>query len=386
VLLLIGGIVFGGVITFAACTNVFPTSLSSFGSGGCISSLWGNALETKIGINNSTDPTSLDWKSRNLDLTNNASGTLATGKGGTATTTFLQGLVMASGTQAFSSLQTNGNGSIPIASGTTWIANTLTAGNNVTITTSTGGISISSVATAYSYQNHNLITTLGTTTWSAPISSVYITMVGGGGGGGDSKSATGNYGAGGGSGAWSYKHLITGLTLGNSYNVFVGSGGIASVGSGDGNGGYASSSNFNNLIVCGGGSGGGANGGSGGVAGIQGVGCDFSGANGGNGANGGPKGGGGAGSGPITLNESLGNWVAVTSFCVSTSSVNSATSTGASSATGLAGFGEFGCGGQGPSATAVGTPGGGYGSGGSGGAGSNSAGAAGKQGFVLIEW
>lgn len=82
-------------------------------------------------------------------LSNDASatGTLPINKGGTATTTFDNGLVMASGTNAFSALKTNGNGSIPIASGTQWVANTLTAGSNVTITNATGTISIDGVAT-----------------------------------------------------------------------------------------------------------------------------------------------------------------------------------------------------------------------------------------------
>jgi len=78
-------------------------------------------------------------------LSNDASatGTLPINKGGTNnSSSFNKGLVMASGTDAFSSLQTNGVGSIPIASGTAWVANTLTAGNNITITNAVGSISI----------------------------------------------------------------------------------------------------------------------------------------------------------------------------------------------------------------------------------------------------
>jgi len=68
-------------------------------------------------------------------------------EGGTANTTFTKGLVTASGTDAMSSLAVNSNGSIPIASGTAWVANTLTAGENITVTNSAGSISISGSGT-----------------------------------------------------------------------------------------------------------------------------------------------------------------------------------------------------------------------------------------------
>jgi hypothetical protein len=383
-LLLIGGFVFGGIITYAACVNNFPTSFNNYGTGSCISSLWAVSLETKIGINSSADTSSLDYKASNPNIGNaigslstltNTTGQIPVGKGGTATTTFSQGLVMASGTQAFSSLQTNSNGSIPTASGTGWVANTLTAGSNITITNNPGAITIGSAGTPV-LKNHVFFTTLGTTTWSAASETIYISMTGGGGGGGDSKSATGKGGSGGGAGAWAYQHQVAGLTVGNSYNVFIGVGGTASVGSGDGLGGNASSSNFHDLVVCGGGQGGANSGGAGGVGGLKGTGCDSTGANGGIGGQGaGASGGGGSsGSGPISELNILNIW--------GFNPNNTATSTGRNATDGseaAAGIGNFG------NVSSTATPNG-YGSSGAGGTGGNNPGEAGRQGFILIEW
>ena len=88
------------------------------------------------------------------------SGTISIAKGGTATTTFDKGLVTASGTDAFDSLSANGDGSVPIASGTGWVANTLTAGSNVTITNTPGGISLSVPgASSFQFVTSTILTT-----------------------------------------------------------------------------------------------------------------------------------------------------------------------------------------------------------------------------------
>jgi hypothetical protein len=53
----------------AACTPIavnFPTSLDTFQSGNCIASSLLNNLETKIGVNNSTATSSLDYQVRNI--------------------------------------------------------------------------------------------------------------------------------------------------------------------------------------------------------------------------------------------------------------------------------------------------------------------------------
>lgn len=44
------------------CTNTYPTTLNSYVNGSCIPSAWANALEAKLGINQSTSTTSLDYE------------------------------------------------------------------------------------------------------------------------------------------------------------------------------------------------------------------------------------------------------------------------------------------------------------------------------------
>ena len=110
-------------------------------------------------------------------------------------------------------------------------------------------------------------TTVGTTTWTAPIgvTKIKVLVVAGGGGGGFS------FGGGGGAGGLLYNPAYT-VTPGNSYTVTVGAGGAASSG---GNGGNGGNSVFDTLTATGGGGGGsdptdnGANGGSGGGGSID---------------------------------------------------------------------------------------------------------------------
>lgn len=67
-------------------------------------------------------------------------------------------------------------------------------------------------------------------TFTVPAETVWVTMVGGGGGGGDAADATnvgGGGGGGGGSGRYVYRRKVTGLTVGSTVNVTVGSGGTA---------------------------------------------------------------------------------------------------------------------------------------------------------------
>src|SRR3990167_1479199 len=97
-----------------------------------------NALNAALSDTTSTDPGHKHTSSTITGVTY----TKQVSEGGTATTTFIRGLVTASGTNAFGTLATNGSGSIPIASGTQFVANTLTAGSNITITNSSGTITI----------------------------------------------------------------------------------------------------------------------------------------------------------------------------------------------------------------------------------------------------
>ena len=161
-----------GDIGFGVATGSgsFPSSTNNFQDGDVINAGDWNQLEyaigtTTLGVSSSSRTNSLYYLVSNASssdpghkhTTSTITGityTKQVSEGGTATTTFNKGIVMASGTDAFTSLQTNGNGSIPIASGTSWTAGQLIAGTNVTLTTSTGSITIaaaSNVSTAFSH-------------------------------------------------------------------------------------------------------------------------------------------------------------------------------------------------------------------------------------------
>ena len=155
---ILGSLILGASILYA---NFKSNEVKDFGS---------NILQTQLTDTIGTFRTNVNTSLSNLssDLASVTStiatyGTMAQvnspapiGNGGTGTTTFNNGLVVASGTSAMTSLQTNGNGSIPIASGTSWVARQLTAGSNITITTSTPGqISITSSAGSVSLASHN---------------------------------------------------------------------------------------------------------------------------------------------------------------------------------------------------------------------------------------
>lgn len=152
----------------------FPTTTQSFQDGDIINSGDFNLILDYIGPKDSTSTVSLTYKltsSSSLDpghkhSTSAVSGTIAVAQGGTATTTFAKGLVMASGTDALSVLQTNGNGSIPIASGTSWVANTLTAGANISITTGAGSTTIASDQGLFGDGSDGNVTISATTTLS----------------------------------------------------------------------------------------------------------------------------------------------------------------------------------------------------------------------------
>ncbi len=147
-----------GLLGAASGSGNFPTSFNNFQDNDIIQALdwskieWtiGTTTEPTGGFSSSTATSTLWYKLVNPASSNpghiHTTSTITditylkkVSEGGTATTTFARGLVMASGTDAFTSLQTNGNGSIPIASGTTWVANVLTEGQNITITTTSPG-------------------------------------------------------------------------------------------------------------------------------------------------------------------------------------------------------------------------------------------------------
>lgn len=96
-LALAGGL--AGSVVYAA--NSFPTGLNSWGPGDVIESDWADALEDKIGIDDSTVATSLDFYVKNASF--HATSTLSVGTtatstlSSTATSTFATGVDLSSG-------------------------------------------------------------------------------------------------------------------------------------------------------------------------------------------------------------------------------------------------------------------------------------------------
>ena len=143
----------------ASVTPNFPGQLNSFAEGDVIEEEDWDRLERAIGTTTlnvaaGNTTTSLNYRLNNASSSNpghvHTTSTVTglttqvwnIGQGGTATTTFILGLVTASGTDAFGSLAPTSNGQIPIASGTQFVANTLTAGSNITVTNGSGTITL----------------------------------------------------------------------------------------------------------------------------------------------------------------------------------------------------------------------------------------------------
>jgi hypothetical protein len=105
----------------------------------------------------------------------------------------------------------------------------VTAGTGISVSASTGGVTISNSATSYSGIGSKIFTTSGTFTIPSNITQLLVTVVGGGGAG-----YNGSYGqdAGGGGGGGTIQGYISGLTAGSNVYVTVGgSGGSSSFGS-----------------------------------------------------------------------------------------------------------------------------------------------------------
>jgi hypothetical protein len=146
-------------------------------------------------------------------------------------------------------------------------------------------------------QTVETFTTSGSWVCPAGVTSVAVECWGGGGGGGSSNSAAANRAGGGGGGGGYSKSVSVAVTPGNSYNIVVGSGGLAGSA---GAGGAGTSSTFNGAtVVAKGGSGGGrgGNGTSGAGATLGTGGTTFTGGAGAAGVNATGSGGGGGGAG-----------------------------------------------------------------------------------------
>ncbi len=136
-----------GLLGTQTGSGLFPTSTNNFSDGDIINSSDWNAIEEWLGIRNATNTDSISFKliatsstdPGHVHTSTAVSGTIAVAKGGTATTTFIRGLVIASGTDAFGTLAPIATGQLVMASGTQSVFGNLVAGSNITITTSTVG-------------------------------------------------------------------------------------------------------------------------------------------------------------------------------------------------------------------------------------------------------
>jgi hypothetical protein len=306
-----------------------------------------------VSIGNTTDPSA-----NNLSVTGALTlGTaLTVGNGGTGQTTY-----------------TNGQLLIGNSTGNTLTKATLTAGKGISITNSTGSITIEDSTGIY----------VGT----------YLIVAGGGGGGADN-------GGGGGAGG-----LVSGTTVispGLVLTATVGGGGAGRVGTG-GKGTNGSNSSLSGQTAAVGGGGGGSNGSTGGSSGGSGGGGGLNSGTGGagtsgqgnNGGNANPNYGGGGGGGASAAgsvgsgSSNAGNGGNGTASSITGSSVTYAGGGGGGANGGTAGTGGTGGGGVGsafgtPANAAAGTANTGGGGGGGGGANAPGPGAAGGSGVVIL--
>ena len=253
-------------------------------------------------------------------------------------------------------------------------------------------------------------TTIGSTTWTAPVdvTSVEVLVVAGGGGGGGGSNFDG---AGGGAGGLIYNTSYP-VVAGTTYPVIVGAGGAGGTGSGaiTNRGGNGSNSTFGNLIAIGGGGGGsgivantyqlGASGGSGGGSAFNSSGTNPAPGAQGTAGQGNPGGagaitsswsggGGGGAGGPGILavgNVRAGNGGPGLYFNISGTSTAYAGGGGGGSETAAAGTGGAGGGGNGQFNGSTAAQAGTTNTGGGGGGGYAATGGAGGSGIVIIKY
>lgn len=163
-----------GLLGAITSSGNFPTSVNNFEDGDIINAGDWNNIEYAIGVtslptNSSTPTNSLNWRLsaatsgdpghyHTLSDQSSVTGTTPIALGGTAASSFSQGIVFASGTEAMTTLQATRSGQLAMSSGTDWVVGGLIEGTNMTITTSTTG-EITFAASA---------TELPTSTWAIP--------------------------------------------------------------------------------------------------------------------------------------------------------------------------------------------------------------------------
>ena len=127
----------------------------------------------------------------------------------------------------------SGGGAVALGSSVTLTnagVTSVTAGTGISVSASTGGVTITNTAASYAGPGATVVTSTGTFTIPTGITKLKVTVVGGGGGGGGS-SADINYqgGSGGGAGGAGISYL-TGLTPGNTISVTIGAAGTGGAG------------------------------------------------------------------------------------------------------------------------------------------------------------
>lgn len=132
-------------LTLGAVTDTtgfnYPTSGYAFADNDIINSGDFNKILNWLGVRNSTDSISVAYNAFNPPVAS-ATGTLPVNRGGTATTTYIYGVVIASSTNAFTTVSPGSNGNVLTSNGSAWTsaAGAAVAGTTTQIQYNEGGV------------------------------------------------------------------------------------------------------------------------------------------------------------------------------------------------------------------------------------------------------
>ena len=149
------------------------------------------------------------------------------------------------------------NGQLLIGNGTDFTLSTLTAGSSITITNSSGSVTIAASAGGAGFTSvvTQVFTSSGTYTPTTGMDYCIVEVVGGGGGsGGIAATTTSNSLSPGGGGGGYARKLFASATIGVSQTVTIGAGGTAGA-AGNNNGGAGGTTSLGSLISATGGNG-----------------------------------------------------------------------------------------------------------------------------------
>ena len=142
------------------------------------------------------------------------------------------------------------NGQLLIGNGTDFTLSTLTAGSSITITNSSGSVTIAASAGGAGFTSvvTQVFTSSGTYTPTTGMDYCIVEVVGGGGGsGGIAATTTSNSLSPGGGGGGYARKLFASATIGVSQTVTIGAGGTAGA-AGNNNGGAGGTTSLGSLI------------------------------------------------------------------------------------------------------------------------------------------